>query len=161
MNGRAIPGAYLFTFRLRNVIPERIIFVSRDITVYVSFNNSCYCDSVSCCCLYHPELEAIVVIVRCGVIPSVIRHWGNTLFIALSSRVLWGSGGSFRSASPADVIHIYRNNLLYDTSGPVANPNPEVSSSGTGKHRIIYPSSRTSFRIRVRHRSGPRTKICI
>ena len=33
MNGRAIPGAYLFTFRLTNVIPERIIFVSRGITV--------------------------------------------------------------------------------------------------------------------------------
>ena len=42
MNGRAIPGAYLFRlyvcfgkrrFRLTNVIPERIIFVSRGITV--------------------------------------------------------------------------------------------------------------------------------
>ena len=37
MNGRAIPGAYLFrsvcVFRLTNVIPERIIFVSRGITV--------------------------------------------------------------------------------------------------------------------------------
>jgi len=30
MNGRAIPGA---RFRLTNVIPERIIFVSRSITV--------------------------------------------------------------------------------------------------------------------------------
>jgi hypothetical protein len=43
MSGRAIPGAYLFRlyvcfgeriFRLTNVIPERIIFVSRGITVY-------------------------------------------------------------------------------------------------------------------------------
>src|SRR5215469_16596694 len=44
MNGRAIPGAYLFhlyvcerreiTFRLTNVIPKGIIFVSRGITVH-------------------------------------------------------------------------------------------------------------------------------
>ena len=33
MNGRAIPGAEMNTFRLTNVIPERIIFVSRGITV--------------------------------------------------------------------------------------------------------------------------------
>jgi len=102
-----------------------------------------------------------VVIVRCGEIPSVINHWGNTLFIALSSKALWGSDGLFRSSSLSVVIHICRNNILDDTSGPVANPNPEVRSSGTGKHRIIYPSSRTSLRISVRHRSGHRTNICI
>jgi len=34
MNGRAIPGAYLFTFRLTNVIPERTIFVIRGMTVF-------------------------------------------------------------------------------------------------------------------------------
>jgi len=33
MNGRAIPGAEMNTFRLTNVFPERIIFVSRGITV--------------------------------------------------------------------------------------------------------------------------------
>jgi len=33
MNGRAIPGAEMNTFRLTNVIPERIIFVCRGITV--------------------------------------------------------------------------------------------------------------------------------
>jgi hypothetical protein len=64
-------------------------------------------------------------------------------------------------SSLAVVIHICRNKLLDDTSGPVANPNPEVRSSGTEKHRVIYPSSRTSLRIRVRHRSGPRTNICL
>lgn len=62
----------------------------------VSFNNSCYCDSVRCCCLHHLELEAIVGNVKCGEIPSVIHHWGNTLFIVLSSSALWGSDGSFR-----------------------------------------------------------------
>ena len=36
MNGRAIPGAEMNTFRLTNVIPERIIFVSRGITVVCS-----------------------------------------------------------------------------------------------------------------------------
>jgi len=35
MNGRVIPGAEMNTFRLTNVIPERIIFVSRGITVYI------------------------------------------------------------------------------------------------------------------------------
>jgi len=34
MNGRATPGAEMNTSRLTNVIPERIIFVSRGITVY-------------------------------------------------------------------------------------------------------------------------------
>ena len=47
MNGWAIPGAYLFRlyvcsgkrrFRLMNVIPERIIFVSRGITVFLISN---------------------------------------------------------------------------------------------------------------------------
>ena len=33
MNGQAIPGAEMNTFQLMNVIPERIIFVSRGITV--------------------------------------------------------------------------------------------------------------------------------
>jgi len=33
MNGRAIPGAEMNMFRLMNVIPEQIIFVSRGITV--------------------------------------------------------------------------------------------------------------------------------
>ena len=35
MNGRAIPGAEMNTFRLTNVIPERIFFVSQGITVNV------------------------------------------------------------------------------------------------------------------------------
>jgi len=35
MNGRAIPGAEMNTFRLTNVITERIIFVSRSITVFI------------------------------------------------------------------------------------------------------------------------------
>jgi len=40
MNIRAIPGAYLFrlyVFRLTNVIPEQIIFVSQGITVKGNF----------------------------------------------------------------------------------------------------------------------------
>ena len=39
MNGRAIPGAYFpvcIAFRLTNVIPERMNFVSRGITVLQS-----------------------------------------------------------------------------------------------------------------------------
>jgi hypothetical protein len=106
-----------------------------------------------------------VGIVRCGVILSVIHHCGNTLFIALPSTALCGSDGSFRSSSLAVMIHICRNNLLDDTTGPVENPKPEVSSSGSVEHRIIYiyiyPSCRTFLRVRVRHRSGPRKKICI
>jgi hypothetical protein len=129
--------------------------------MYVSFNNFCYCDSVRCSCLHHLELESVVGIVRCGVILSVIHHWGNTLFITLPSTALWGSDGSFRSSLLAVMIHICRNNLLDDTSGPVAKPKPKVRSSGSGEHRIIYLSCRTSLRVRVRHRSGPRTKICI
>jgi len=50
MNGRAIPGAEMNTFRLKNVIPERIIFVRRGITVnrgseitfFWSFVKDCY-----------------------------------------------------------------------------------------------------------------------
>lgn len=57
----------------------------------------------------------------------MIHYWGNTLFITLSSRALWDSDGSFGSSSLAVVIHICRNNLLDDTSGPVANSNPEMS----------------------------------
>jgi len=35
MNGQAIPGAEMNTFRLTNVILERIIFVSQGITVHI------------------------------------------------------------------------------------------------------------------------------
>jgi len=116
----------------------------------VSFNNSCHCDSVRCCCLHHLELEAIVGIVKCGEIPfndSSLRSVGQWWIVQVSSLVV--------------VFHICRNKLLDDTSGPVTNSNPEVRSSGTGKHRTMYHSSRTSLRIRVRHRSEPRTQICI
>jgi len=40
MNGRAIPGAKMNTFRLTNVTPELIIFVSRGITVQ-NYNFGC------------------------------------------------------------------------------------------------------------------------
>ena len=36
MNGRVIPRAEMNTFRLTNVIPERIIFVNRGVTVYIA-----------------------------------------------------------------------------------------------------------------------------
>jgi len=40
MNGRVIPGAEMSTFRLTNVIPERIIFVSQGITVCSFIRNN-------------------------------------------------------------------------------------------------------------------------
>ena len=41
MKGRVIPGAEMNTFRLTNVIPERIIFFSRGISVFLyGFNET-------------------------------------------------------------------------------------------------------------------------
>jgi hypothetical protein len=54
--------------------------------------------------------------------------------LLLSSSALWSSDGSCRASSLSVVIHICRNNLLDDTSGPVANPYAEAKSSDTEKH---------------------------
>ena len=55
MNGRAIAGAEMNTFRLTNVIPERIIFASRGITVHDldygddAFNSMCIPNFMQVC----------------------------------------------------------------------------------------------------------------
>jgi len=55
MNGRAIPGAEMNTFRLTNVIPERIIFVSRGITVIRSpISGYLFCRLGELCLSFNP-----------------------------------------------------------------------------------------------------------